>query len=251
MVNADKENRASSCCASVPSLTRTNTKAIEVAQAPSEQASKRNMHEAIPLANKQRRAGEERYRTTKRTAELVQDLPQELFDSILALVMAPDIPMTSIVHIDKQHKPPKRLQLTRSLHNNLARNYYATNVFSFTSLDLCRQWFKALAPQHSRWVKTMRYAPSSTAQYPENGGVMNNRTQKFEEARETLAGLYWKVTSGLMFIGPQEPVYKVMEWRKVELPARRHPNVPMSREAYKCWLGWSTRRAIAGEALGL
>lgn len=239
MVNADKENRASSCCASVPSLTRTNTKAIEVAQAPSEQASKRNMHEAIPLANKQRRAGEERYRTTKRTAELVQDLPQELFDSILALVMAPDIPMTSIVHID------------RSLHNNLARNYYATNVFSFTSLDLCRQWFKALAPQHSRWVKTMRYAPSSTAQYPEKGDVMNNRTQKFEEARETLAGLYWKVTSGLMFIGPQEPVYKVMEWRKVELPAWRHPSVHMSRDEYKCWLGWSTRRAIVGEVLGL
>ncbi|SMQ53921.1 unnamed protein product [Zymoseptoria tritici ST99CH_3D7] len=251
MVNADKENWATSCCAPNPPLTRTNTKAIQAAQVPSKQASKRKMHEAQQLANKKPRADEERYRTSKTTVELVKDLPQELFDSILALVMAPDISMTSIVHIDKQHKPPKCLQLTRSLHNKLARNYYATNVFSFTSLDLCRQWFKALAPQHSRWVKTMRYAPSSTAQYPEKGDVMNNRTQKFEEARETLAGLYWKVTSGLMFIGPQEPVYKVMEWRKVELPAWRHPSVHMSRDEYKCWLGWSTRRAIVGEVLGL
>jgi hypothetical protein len=136
-------------------------------------------------------AEQERAASTVRTMQLVQTLPQELFDRVY------DYTGTSgagMIKVDETYRPPAMLQVTHAFRNTFADSYYTSNIFSFTTLEDCRQWLNVLERDHSARVRRIRY--NIPVKHSKSTlGIWSNYAQRNVEM--ALAAVHWKLREGL------------------------------------------------------
>lgn len=88
----------------------------------------------------------------KSLAELVQDLPVEIFDMVYGLTFTTN---SSLVEIDGAYKPPSCLQVNQETRARVARPYYSTSNFRI-DLILLPKWINRLSPDHSTMLNHVR-----------------------------------------------------------------------------------------------
>ncbi|SMQ53914.1 unnamed protein product [Zymoseptoria tritici ST99CH_1A5] len=99
-----------------------------------------------------------RFVATAKTSQLIQALPQELYDLILDFTLAyTEHRRPTIVEIDEHYKPPALSQIDRASRHHFSKLYYSRIVFSFANLDVGLLWLKSLHPKQSLQVKFLRH----------------------------------------------------------------------------------------------
>lgn len=84
--------------------------------------------------------------------QLLQGLPQELYDSIYDYVFTTDAEEVSIT---SDYRPPAQLQVTRASRNLFARTYYREPTFICHKSDdpLLLKWLRALPAEHASHLR--------------------------------------------------------------------------------------------------
>lgn len=85
--------------------------------------------------------------------QLVQSLPQELYDHILGLVFKSQPHFTPVT---EGLTPPVQLHVDKSSRATFAKEYYGNGVFRFHDLDLLCKWIIALTPEQCRLLGAER-----------------------------------------------------------------------------------------------
>ena len=80
----------------------------------------------------------------KSLAELVQNLPPELYNEVYKLTFTAT---AVVVQIDRAYKPPSCLQVSRVTRDRFARPYYGPSIF-YIHKTLLAQWTKSLPRRH-------------------------------------------------------------------------------------------------------
>lgn len=133
-------------------------------------------------------------------ATRVQDLPVELYNDILDLMLTPD---AKFVTIKDDYEPPTQLQISRATRERFAVRYYSPPIaFAYYStLWLCR-WLKSLPKEHCSNIARIFQLYFSRVAKPEavvrdeqvsNASETNRRLQEHNIVLSTEAVVAYRV----------------------------------------------------------
>lgn len=121
-----------------------------------------------------------------RFAELVHNLPPELFLEIYQHTFAANIAQISI---NWNYKPLNLLQVDRASRELFAANYYKTTTFVARTPLHCRKWLMSMPHGHVALLREVRLLYLCSAHqrcYPDGSGLTVASSQQVRDARRAV-----------------------------------------------------------------
>lgn len=96
---------------------------------------------------------------TSGLAQLVQSLPQELYDSIYDFTFTTTFKPHDQIHVSKAkgYRVPSILQVDCASRSQAAASYYGTRAFYFNRRDELIAWVRSLPVEHQHLIREIRY----------------------------------------------------------------------------------------------
>lgn len=121
---------------------------------------------------------------TERLIALVQSLPQELIDAIIAYTFTPS---KRQIEISAGYSPPALLSVNSGTRRVFAKNFYSKTIFHSRSEDLLARWLISMPAAHRALLKRVRLVrrPEGKGEGPK--GSLRDEKKECAAVRERMA----------------------------------------------------------------